>query len=120
MSPNSKSAGVAPDADLVSKVLSFSISAFVIQAASNLQTQVDEIVIGIFRPVSTVGAYYVARRLSSLPQMLSQPILRGIHSAFIATPCAGRCHSAKRALSDRKPRHSNDMHPAAGRGYRVG
>ena len=73
--------------DLVGKLLSHSMSSFVIQAASNLQTQFDEIVIGFFLPVSAVGRYYVARRLSSLPQMLSQPVL----GAFI--PLASQLHA---------------------------
>ncbi len=61
--------------DQVKPLLSYSMMTFVIQVASNLQTQIDEIVIGIFLPVSSVGGYYVARRISALPQMLSQPVL---------------------------------------------
>ena len=72
--------------ELVPKLLSFSTSSFIIQAANNLQTQLDELTIGIFLPISAVGAYYVARRLSALPQMLSQPIL----GAFL--PLASRLH----------------------------
>jgi O-antigen/teichoic acid export membrane protein len=73
--------------DLIGKLFSSSISSFLIQFSSNLQTQIDEIVIGIFLPISSVGGYYVARRLSALPQMLSQPIL----GAFI--PLASQLHA---------------------------
>jgi O-antigen/teichoic acid export membrane protein len=61
--------------DLIGPLLSYSMLSFTIQLAYNLQTQIDEIVIGIFLPVSSVGAYYVARRVSAVPQMISQPIL---------------------------------------------
>jgi O-antigen/teichoic acid export membrane protein len=57
--------------DLLRKVLSFSGSMFVIDVAYNLQTQIDEIVIGAFLPVSSVSPYSIARRLSGMPQKIS-------------------------------------------------
>jgi O-antigen/teichoic acid export membrane protein len=61
--------------DLIRPLLSHSVLNFIIQIAYNVQTQIDEIVIGVFLPISSVGAYYVARRVSAVPQMISQPIL---------------------------------------------
>jgi O-antigen/teichoic acid export membrane protein len=76
---------------LVKQLLSYSLLTFIIQAAYNIQTQIDEIVIGVFLPVSSVGAYYVARRVSAVPQMISQPIL----SAFL--PLASQLNARKDA-----------------------
>lgn len=77
--------------DLVRHLLSYSILTFIIQLAYNVQTQIDEMVIGAFLPVSSVGAYYVARRVSAVPQMISQPIL----SAFL--PLASQLNAQKDA-----------------------
>ena len=77
--------------NLVKQLLSYSLLTFIIQAAYNVQTQLDEIVIGVFLPISSVGAYYVARRVSAVPQMISQPIL----SAFL--PLAAQLNAQKDA-----------------------
>ena len=72
---------VAPDLRLsfrgastkfVKRILSFSTSMLLIDASSSLQTKADEMVIGAFMPVSNVSPYSLARRLSSIPQMIAE------------------------------------------------
>jgi O-antigen/teichoic acid export membrane protein len=60
---------------LVRSVLSFSGATFIIEAGFSLLTKVDEIIIGAFLPISSVSPYAVARRLSGIPQMATEPIL---------------------------------------------
>jgi O-antigen/teichoic acid export membrane protein len=73
--------------DLARKVLSFSLSTFILQVADNWQARIDEVVIGAFLPVSSVGFYAVARRISTLPSVFSDPVL----SAFL--PLASTLHA---------------------------
>ena len=61
--------------ELLSSVLSFSASTFIIETAYSLQTKADELVIGFFRPVSAVAPYTIARRLSGIPQMVGEQIV---------------------------------------------
>ena len=58
------------------RVLSFSSSLFVMNAAGHLETKTDEIVIGALMPVRAVTPYAIAHRLSELPQMLTDQFLR--------------------------------------------
>jgi len=58
------------------RVMSFSSSLFVMNAAGQLETKTDEIVIGALIPVSAVTPYAIAHRLSELPQMLTDQFLR--------------------------------------------
>jgi len=58
------------------RVMSFSSSLFVMNAAGQLETKTDEIVIGALMPVSAVTPYAIAHRLSELPQMLTDQFLR--------------------------------------------
>ena len=78
--------------ELIKPLLSYSILNFILQISYNVQTQIDEIVIGIFLPISSVGAYYVARRVSAVPQMISQPVL----GSFL--PIASQLHAQKDAV----------------------
>jgi O-antigen/teichoic acid export membrane protein len=55
----------------VRRVASFSWATFALESSSQLETKTDEIVIGGFLPVASVGPYAIARRLSSLPELLT-------------------------------------------------
>ena len=60
----------------VRAVLSYSSSIFVVQAAGQLQSKTDEIVIGAFLPVIAVTPYGIARRLSEVAQLLTRQFLK--------------------------------------------
>jgi O-antigen/teichoic acid export membrane protein len=64
-----------PDREMLWKVTSFSSWLFVMHIGGKLQTKTDEIVIGAFLPVSAVTPYNLARRLSTLPQTLTEQFL---------------------------------------------
>jgi O-antigen/teichoic acid export membrane protein len=64
---------------LVKTVLSFSASMFIIDVSYSLQTKIDEIIVGVFLPVSLVSPYSIARRLSGVPQLVAERFL----SAFL-------------------------------------
>lgn len=61
----------------VRTILSFSTSMVVIDVSNSLQTKADEMVIGAFLPVSFVSPYSLARRLSSIPQMIAERFVWG-------------------------------------------
>ena len=63
---------------LLRTVTSFSSALFVINVAGQLQTKTDEIVIGAFLPVANVTPYSIARRLSEMPQLLSEQFMKVI------------------------------------------
>jgi|SRR5579859_1718872 len=65
-----------PEAGLVRAVFSFSSALFVINVAGQVQTQTDEIVIGAALPVSNVTPYAIARRLSQVPQLLTDQFMK--------------------------------------------
>ena len=60
---------------MLSTVTSFSSSMFMLRIGGQLETKTDEIVIGTFLPVSFITPYNLARRLSALPQMLTEQFL---------------------------------------------
>jgi O-antigen/teichoic acid export membrane protein len=62
--------------DLVRSVFSFSLAMFAIHAAGRVQSKSDEIVIGVFLSAGVVAPYAIARRLSGLPQLLSEQFLK--------------------------------------------
>jgi O-antigen/teichoic acid export membrane protein len=64
-----------PSLKMLRKVTSFSSSLFLIHVGGQLETKTDEIVIGAFMPVSAVTPYNLARKLSNLPQMLTDQFL---------------------------------------------
>jgi O-antigen/teichoic acid export membrane protein len=66
------------DRRLLSTVMSFSSALFVINVAGQLQTKTDEIVIGAFMPIANVTPYSIARRLSEMPQLLSEQFMKVI------------------------------------------
>jgi O-antigen/teichoic acid export membrane protein len=63
---------------LLRSVLSFSSSTFVIETAFNLQTRADEAIIGAIMPITAVTPYTIARRLSTLPQIVAQQTVAGL------------------------------------------
>ena len=66
------------DRSLFRTVMSFSSALFVINVAGQLQTKTDEITIGAFMPIANVAPYSIARRLSEMPQMLSEQFMKVI------------------------------------------
>jgi O-antigen/teichoic acid export membrane protein len=72
---------------LVRTILSFSSSLFVIDMATRLQTKTDETVIGAFLQVSFVTPYSLARRLSEVPQILTDQFMK------VLLPLASQLHA---------------------------
>jgi O-antigen/teichoic acid export membrane protein len=64
-----------PSRKMLRTVTSFSSSLFLIHVGGQLETKTDEIVIGAFFPVSAVTPYNLARKLSNLPQMITDQFL---------------------------------------------
>jgi O-antigen/teichoic acid export membrane protein len=62
--------------DLARRVFSFSSALVVVNVAGQVQTQTDEIVIGAFLPVANVTPYSIARRLSAIPQLLTNQFVK--------------------------------------------
>jgi O-antigen/teichoic acid export membrane protein len=65
----------SPNRKMLWTVTSFSSAVFLVHVGGQLETKTDEIVIGAFLPVSAVTPYNLARRLSTLPQILSEQFL---------------------------------------------
>ncbi len=61
---------------LLKTVTSFSSVLFVINVAGQLQSRTDEIVIGASLPLASVTPYSIARRLSTMPQMLTEQFMK--------------------------------------------
>ena len=72
---------------LVQPILSFSSSLFVIDMATRLQTKTDEMVIGIFLPLSSITPYSLARRLSEVAQILTDQFMK------VLLPLASEFHA---------------------------
>jgi len=71
----------------VRPILSFSSSLFVIDMATRLQTKTDEMVIGVFLPVSSITPYFLARRLSEVAQILTDQFMK------VLLPLASELHA---------------------------
>lgn len=69
------------------QVLSFSSSLFLGDVADRLQTQTDEIVIGVVLAVSAVTPYAIARKLSEGAQMVTESFLK------VILPLASELHA---------------------------
>lgn len=69
------------------QVLSFSSSLFVGDVATRLQTQTDEIVIGVLMAVSAVTPYAIARKLSEAALMVTESFLK------VILPLASELHA---------------------------
>jgi O-antigen/teichoic acid export membrane protein len=72
---------------LLSTVISYSSSLFIMNLGGLLETRTDEIVIGGFLPISAVTPYNLARRLSTLPQTLAEQFL------MLILPMASEIHA---------------------------
>lgn len=68
-------------------LISYSSSIFLMNLGGYLESRTDEMVIGGFLPVSAVTPYSLARRLSSLPQMLTEQFL------ILLLPMASEIHA---------------------------
>jgi len=68
-------------------VASYSSALFVINIAGQLQVKTDEIVVGVFLPVSNVTPYSIAHRLSEIPQMLTEQFMK------VLMPLASKLHT---------------------------
>ena len=68
-------------------VLAYSSSVFIIQAAGQLQTKTDEIVIGITLPVSAITPYSLARKLSEAAQIVANQFMK------VLLPLASELHA---------------------------
>jgi len=74
---------------LARTVISFSSALFVVNIAGQLQTKTDEIVIGASLPVASVTPYALARRLSEMPQLLTDQFLK------VLMPLASQLHAVE-------------------------
>ncbi len=72
---------------LVKTVAKFSSALFIINVAGQLQTKTDEIVVGAVLPIANVTPYSIARRLSELPQMLTDQFMK------VLMPLASQLHA---------------------------
>ena len=69
------------------KIAGYSWPLFMRDMATRLQTRTDEITIGIFLPVSAVGSYSLARRLSETTQTLTRQFMKTL------LPLASQLHA---------------------------
>jgi O-antigen/teichoic acid export membrane protein len=60
---------------LLRQVIPFSSSIFVLNLSSTVQTKTDEIVIGAFMPIAAISPFVLARRLSEMPQILTNQFM---------------------------------------------
>lgn len=72
---------------LLRTVIGYSWSIFVVQVAGRLQSRTDEIVIGVFLPLSAVTPYSLARKLSEAAQMLTDQFMK------VLLPLASELHA---------------------------
>lgn len=75
IAPELRYGGLGVSRSHLKKLISYSSSIFLMNLGGYLESRTDEIVIGGFLPISAVTPYSLARRLSSLPQMLTEQFL---------------------------------------------
>ena len=68
-------------------VASYSSSTFLLHLGGHLESQTDEIVVGAFLPIKAVTPYSIARRLSTLPQVVAEQFVN------ILLPYASEMHA---------------------------
>ena len=85
------------DRALIRPIVSFSSSLFLMDVAGRIQTKTDEIVIGVFLPISAVTPYAIARRLSDMGQILTNQFLK-VLLPFAAELHAQNDHARLRSL----------------------
>jgi O-antigen/teichoic acid export membrane protein len=69
------------------QVGTFSSSLFLINVGGHLESKTDEVVIGVFLPVMAITPYNLARRLSALPQTITDQFLS------LLLPMASKLHA---------------------------
>lgn len=72
---------------LVRTVTSFSSAMFVLDLSGQIQSKTDEIVVGAMLPVANVTPYSIARRLSEMPQILTDQFMK------VLMPLASQLHA---------------------------
>jgi O-antigen/teichoic acid export membrane protein len=72
---------------LIRTVGTFSSSLFLINLGGHLESKTDEVVIGAFLPVMAITPYNLARKLSALPQTLTEQFLS------LLLPMASKLHA---------------------------
>jgi O-antigen/teichoic acid export membrane protein len=77
-------------------IASFSASLFAIEAAGRLQTRTDEFVIALFRPLTAVTPYALARKLGEVAQLVAVQFLK------VMMPLASELHAADQGRKLRK------------------
>jgi O-antigen/teichoic acid export membrane protein len=77
----------AANRQMVRTVVSFSSSLFLLNIGGRLETKTDEIVIGGFLPLASVTPYNLARKISTLPQLLAEQFL------MLIFPIASELHA---------------------------
>jgi O-antigen/teichoic acid export membrane protein len=77
----------AANRNMVRTVVSFSSSLFLLNIGGRLETKTDEIVIGGFLPLAAVTPYNLARKISTLPQLLAEQFL------MLIFPLASELHA---------------------------
>lgn len=78
---------VGASSKMFRKLTSFSSSLFMLRIGGQLETKTDEIVIGVFLPISSVTPYNLARKLSTFPQTLTEQFLT------LLLPLASKLHA---------------------------
>jgi O-antigen/teichoic acid export membrane protein len=73
--PDLRYGGFGASRSHLKTLISYSSSIFLMNVGGYLESRTDEMVIGGFLPVSSVTPYSLARRLSLLPQMLTEQFL---------------------------------------------
>jgi O-antigen/teichoic acid export membrane protein len=77
-----------PRRGLARTVFSYSSALMVTNLANQVQTQTDEIIIGASLPIASVTPYAIARRLSGIPQILTNQFVK------VLMPVASRLNAA--------------------------
>lgn len=80
------------DRQMLGVAFSYSWPLFVQDVANRLQSRTDEITIGLFLPVSQVGAYNIARRLSETSETLARQFMKTLF------PLASQLHAEHDAV----------------------
>ena len=91
IAPELRFGWLGPSRSHLQTLISYSSSLFIMNIGGYLESRSDEIVIGGFLPVSAVTPYNLARRLSALPQMLTEQFLT------LLLPMASEIHAKDEA-----------------------
>jgi O-antigen/teichoic acid export membrane protein len=75
IAPELRFGTLLPNLALLKTVASYSSSIFIMNLGGHLESKTDEIVIGGFLPIGSVTPYSLARKISTLPQLLTEQFL---------------------------------------------